>query len=936
MAIYGVATAATGGTFGVRGQSVSTSGTGVFGFSTAPTGLTYGILGSTLSTAGTGLSGQATAVTGNTIGIRAVTQSPTSTAAFFDNLGGGKLISARTTGYVERFSVDGSGNLAAGGTVTGTRMISTIATGTAPLQVSSTTLVPNLNADLLDGLHAASFATLGRNSFLDDQIIAGNLSLTGSINGALRIENSNVIGGDPSNHVTSGVTGAVIGGGTGGNRVTDNFGVVGGGEGNLAGNEDGDNQNSSHNSVGGGLFNGATGGAATVGGGSYNGASSWDATVGGGYGNSASNSYATVGGGYSNTASGADSTVAGGYYNVAQGDMSFAAGSQAKAIHAGTFVWGDSSNAAVSSTGPNQFVVRAKGGAFFSDYLTAAHFIGDGSALTNVNAATATDALALGGVAPSGYATVGSNSFSGTQTISSGNLSLPATTGSGAGVINLGGSPFIHAYGYGNAFIGLNTGNFTTTGPYNTASGYSALYSNTTGGYNTASGDLALAYNTTGNHNVAIGEHSGHYNSTGSSNIFIGVNAGPDSGHPDLNNATAIGAGAVVSQSDSLVLGGTGVNVGIGTATPGQRLTVVGVVESTSGGFKFPDGTTQTTASAGGGVTSFEGRTGAVVSANSDYSFSEISGTVGATQLSGSYSNALTFSNASNSFTGSGAGLTSLSASNLGSGTLPDARLSGSYTGALTLSNASNSFTGSGAGLTSLSATNLSSGTVPSARISGTYSSAVTFSSASNSFTGSGAGLTSLSATNLSSGTVPSARISGTYSSAVTLSNASNSFTGNGAGLTNISADTATSATTAATATNALALNGLASSAYEQVANKNAVSGYAGLDSSSRIAKAQAPSATAYKDASNTFTTGTQDFSGATATLPVKSVLSASTPSSCTANKELLIKTDATAGQQLFICNGSGNGWNLAGDGSSAGGRHQLQQPHRGGRAGHQ
>lgn len=39
-----------------------------------------------------------------------------------------------------------------------------------------------------------------------------------------------------------------------------------------------------------------------------------------------------------------------------------------------------------------------------------------------------------------------------------------------------------------------------------------------------------------------------------------------------------------------------GGNVGIGTTAPGQKLTVAGVVESTSGGFKFPDGTTQTTA----------------------------------------------------------------------------------------------------------------------------------------------------------------------------------------------------------------------------------------------------------------------------------------------------------------------------------------------------
>lgn len=41
--------------------------------------------------------------------------------------------------------------------------------------------------------------------------------------------------------------------------------------------------------------------------------------------------------------------------------------------------------------------------------------------------------------------------------------------------------------------------------------------------------------------------------------------------------------------------------VGIGTTIPSQKLTVVGTVESTSGGFKFPDGTTQITAASGGG-----------------------------------------------------------------------------------------------------------------------------------------------------------------------------------------------------------------------------------------------------------------------------------------------------------------------------------------------
>jgi len=45
----------------------------------------------------------------------------------------------------------------------------------------------------------------------------------------------------------------------------------------------------------------------------------------------------------------------------------------------------------------------------------------------------------------------------------------------------------------------------------------------------------------------------------------------------------------------NIILNPTGGNVGIGV-TPGQKLTVAGIVESTSGGYKFPDGTIQTTA----------------------------------------------------------------------------------------------------------------------------------------------------------------------------------------------------------------------------------------------------------------------------------------------------------------------------------------------------
>lgn len=57
-------------------------------------------------------------------------------------------------------------------------------------------------------------------------------------------------------------------------------------------------------------------------------------------------------------------------------------------------------------------------------------------------------------------------------------------------------------------------------------------------------------------------------------------------------------------------------------------------------------------------------------------------------------------------------------ASNLSAGTIPSARLTGAYSGPLTFANAANVFTGSGAGLTGLNAANMSSGVLSDARLS--------------------------------------------------------------------------------------------------------------------------------------------------------------------------------------------------------------------------
>ena len=162
------------------------------------------------------------------------------------------------------------------------------------------------------------------------------------------------------------------------------------------------------------------------------------------------------------------------------------------------------------------------------------------------------------------------------------------------------GALFHNTTGHSNAAFGRVSLYSNTTGNYNTATGWESLYTNTTGtsntangqealrdntsgGGNTASGYEALYYNTTGGGNAATGYEALYNNQTGIYNTAIGTYAGPDFLSTGLGDATAIGAYATVSQSNSLVLGQTTagspgtsfVNVGIGTATPRSVLEAV-------------------------------------------------------------------------------------------------------------------------------------------------------------------------------------------------------------------------------------------------------------------------------------------------------------------------------------------------------------------------
>jgi trimeric autotransporter adhesin len=139
----------------------------------------------------------------------------------------------------------------------------------------------------------------------------------------------NFIGGHSGNWVTSGVYGATIGGGGESgtlNRVTANFGTVGGGWGNQTSGANStigggwDNEADGTNStVGGGRNNWASGSSSIVGGGWYNRASGSSSTIGGGVNNQASGDLSTISGGDNNEAIGYGSTMGGGIFNRASG-----------------------------------------------------------------------------------------------------------------------------------------------------------------------------------------------------------------------------------------------------------------------------------------------------------------------------------------------------------------------------------------------------------------------------------------------------------------------------------------------------------------------------------------------------------------------------------------------------------------------------------------
>lgn len=106
---------------------------------------------------------------------------------------------------------------------------------------------------------------------------------------------------------------------------------------------------------------------------------------------------------------------------------------------------------------------------------------------------------------------------------SQGNLVLPST-----GAIYLGSSTFIHTFGTNNLFLGVGSGNLTTSGT----------------GENTVLGHTSGANLTTGYQNTLVGYNSGNSINTGYGNTFIGRSTGTSTQDGYFNGFIGIGAGS--------------------------------------------------------------------------------------------------------------------------------------------------------------------------------------------------------------------------------------------------------------------------------------------------------------------------------------------------------------------------------------------------------
>jgi len=115
---------------------------------------------------------------------------------------------------------------------------------------------------------------------------------------------------------------------------------------------------------------------------------------------------------------------------------------------------------------------------------------------------------------------------------------------------------------------------FDNTGALNTAGGASALGANLQGYFNTALGGNALLNNTYGSWNTAVGGNALFNNGFGDHNTAIGWGADIAAAGLNIYNSTALGHGATLTESDSIVLGNSDIKkiyAKVAITTPSDR-----------------------------------------------------------------------------------------------------------------------------------------------------------------------------------------------------------------------------------------------------------------------------------------------------------------------------------------------------------------------------
>jgi hypothetical protein len=364
-----------------------------------------------------------------------------------------------------------------------------------------------------------------------------NQPLELKVNGtrALRLEPNtsggpNIIGGSPNNSVAPGIVGATVGGGGAlsylgnayANQVSGDFGTVGGGANNTS--------SGTAATTAGGLGNTAGNLYATVSGGAGNISSGFASTVGGGFHNTNSGESSTLSGGSLNTSSQYGSTVGGGVENVSSGQGATVVGGRGNR------------SSGVYATAGGGYLNDAAGAYSFAAGLRAkanhsGAFVWADSADADLASTAANQFLirAAGGVGINKNNPATALDVNGTvtaTTLSAGNVGIGTATP----------NQKLQIVGPENSSIDLTTGPLTLRSAVNSVAG---------AGVGTVSSHALTLF--TGN----IGRQ------TITADGRVGINKD--------NPATALDVNGTATVT-TLSAG----NVGIGTATPSQKLNIVG------------------------------------------------------------------------------------------------------------------------------------------------------------------------------------------------------------------------------------------------------------------------------------------------------------------------------------------------------------------------